>query len=78
LIILLCLWIFIPLAIKQHKLNKITTNISQIEKQIEFNKSQRLSCETNMKLWNKENESNRVIINDLKQQYNEMVGFTSA
>ena len=63
---------------KEHKQNKIRKEIEIVELRIEKNKQERLNCEANMKLWNQENEENRVILNELKEQYNSMVGFTSA
>jgi len=67
-----------PIIIKEHKLNKIKSQIERIEEQIEYNKQQWLNCDQNMKLWNEENESNRNIVNELKANYNNMVGFTEA
>lgn len=67
-----------PIVIKEHRLNKIKSQIEKVEKQIEYNKQQWLNCEQNMKLWNEENESNRNIVNELKVNYNNMVGFTEA
>ena len=61
---------------KEHKQNKIRKEIEIVELRIEKNKQERLNCEANMKLWNQENEENRVILNELKEQYNSMVGFT--
>jgi len=46
-------------VIKEHKLNKIKSQIEEVEAQIEYNKQQRLNCDTNMKLWSEENELNR-------------------
>ncbi len=68
----------IPLMAKEHKQNKIRKEIEIVELRIEKNKQERLNCEANMKLWNQENEENRVILNELKEQYTSMVGFTSA
>lgn len=67
-----------PIVIKEHKLNKIKSQIERIEEQIEYNKQQWLNCDQNMKLWNEENESNRNIVNELKVNYNNMVGFIEA
>ncbi len=67
-----------PIVIKEHKLNKIKSQIERIEEQIEYNKQQWLNCDQNMKLWNEENERNRNIVNELKVNYNNMVGFTEA
>lgn len=67
-----------PIVVKEHKLNKIKSQIERIEEQIEYNKQQWLNCDQNMKLWNEENESNRNIVNELKVNYNNMVGFTEA
>lgn len=68
----------IPLMAKEHKQNKIRKEIEIVELRIEKNKQERLNCEANMKLWNQENEENRVILNELKEQYNNMVGFIEA
>ncbi len=67
-----------PIVVKEHKLNKIKSQIERIEEQIEYNKQQWLNCDQNMKLWNEENERNRNIVNELKVNYNNMVGFTEA
>lgn len=67
-----------PIVVKEHRLNKIKSQIERIEEQIEYNKQQWLNCDQNMKLWNEENESNRNIVNELKVNYNNMVGFTEA
>ncbi len=67
-----------PIVIKEHKLNKIKSQIERIEEQIIYNKQQWLNCDQNMKLWNEENERNRNIVNELKVNYNNMVGFTEA
>jgi len=68
----------IPLMIREHEKNKIMTEISQIELQIEHNKQQRLNCSNNMEMWNNDNDKNRKMIDELKSKYNEMVGFTGA
>ena len=75
-IFVLCL--YIPLWIKNHNIKVLQKEIQKVEAQIEYNKQQRLSCETNMKLWNDENNANRELVAQLKEQYNEMVGFTQA
>lgn len=67
-----------PIVVKEHKLNKLKSQIERIEEQIEYNKQQWLNCDQNMKLWNEENERNRNIVNELKVNYNNMVGFTEA
>ena len=74
-IVLVLYW---PTIVKEHQLNKIKKQIEKVELKIEANKQERLNCETNMVLWNKENESNRGIVNELKINYNNMVGFTEA
>lgn len=75
-ILVLCL--YIPLWIKNHKIRMLQKEIQKVEAQIEYNKEQRLNCETNMKLWNDENNANRELVAQLKEQYNSMVGFTQA
>lgn len=72
------LYFVVPVIKKEHELNKIRWQIEKIESQIEYNKNQWLNCDTNMKLWNEENEMNRWIVDELKRNYNDMVGFTSA
>ena len=78
LIVWLVMMMYWPVVIKEHKLNKIKSQIEEVEAQIEYNKQQRLNCDTNMKLWSEENELNRWIISELKVNYNNMVGFTEA
>jgi len=81
LLLIICVSILayiIPLIGKQHELNKIQTQIKIVEEKIEYNKQQRLSCSTNMELWNKDNKVNNKIVEELKTQYNNMVGFTEA
>lgn len=78
LISILCLVLRWPIVVKEHRLNKIKSQIERVEEQIEYNKQQWLNCDQNMKLWNEENESNRNIVNELKVNYNNMVGFTEA
>lgn len=68
----------IPATIHSHKLNKIQNEILLHEEQIEANKQQRLNCSTNMQLWNNENEETRKIVQQLKEKYNSMAGFTQA
>ena len=68
----------IPLMINEHNKNKILHEISEVERNIELNKQQRLNCSTNMELWNNDNEKNREIVKELQEQYNSMVGFTQA
>ena len=68
----------IPLIKKEHELNKIRNQIEKIEMSIEANKQQRLNCNDNMRLRNEENEHNRQILQELKLNYNSMVGFTGA
>ena len=67
----------IPLIITEHKKNQILNKISDAERIIELNKQQRLNCSTNMELWNNQNEENRKLIEELKTNYNNMVGFIS-
>jgi hypothetical protein len=66
------------LVAKEYQLRSYRVKIERIEAKIETNKQERLNCETNMKLWNAENEENRQIVKELKENYNKMVGFTSA
>jgi septal ring factor EnvC (AmiA/AmiB activator) len=75
LLIGLSLRVFIPLAIKEHNLNKIKNQIELLENQIEYNKQQWLNCDTNMKLWNEENDEKRETLKELKTDYNNIVGF---
>jgi septal ring factor EnvC (AmiA/AmiB activator) len=78
-IVLIVLFAYtIPLIKKQHQLNKIQTQIEMVESKIEQNKQKWLNCDANMKLWNKDNNDNKKIVEELKTQYNNMVGFTSA
>lgn len=71
----LFLYFAIPLMINEHQKNKILNEISEVERNIEFNKQQRLNCSTNMELWNNENEQNRRLIDELKANYNKIAGF---
>lgn len=79
--IIIILWVgfflyhTIPLVINDHKKNKILNEISEVERKIELNKQQWLSCSTNMELWNNENEQNRKLIEELKANYNKIAGF---
>ncbi len=68
----------VPMIVKQHELNKLQNQIQLIEAKIESNKQERLNCEANMALWNKDNELNRKMVIELETQYNNMVGFTEA
>lgn len=77
-IFIIVLALYIPLGIKNYKLNSIQRDIQRVENQIEYNKQQWLNCETNMQLWNEENNENRRIVEQLKEKYNDMVGFTQA
>lgn len=77
LFISLCVMI-IPI-IKHHlEVQKIKNEIEKVQLQIEFNKEQWNVCHDNMEMWHDENEQNREILNQLMQQYNDMVGFTKA
>lgn len=68
----------IPLAKKDLQLRSMRKDIERIEAQIEFNKAQWATCDDNMKLWNDENNANREMLKNLKEEYNSMVGFTEA
>lgn len=68
----------IPLVRKDLQLRSMRKDIEKIEAQIEFNKEQWANCDANMKLWNDENNANREMLKNLKQEYNSMVGFTEA
>ena len=68
----------IPLVKKDIQLRGMRKDIEKIEAQIEFNKEQWANCDANMKLWNDENNANREMLKNLKQEYNSMVGFTEA
>ena len=68
----------IPLARKDIQLRSMRKDIEKIEAQIQFNKEQWANCDTNMKLWNDENNANREMLKNLKEEYNSMVGFTGA
>lgn len=68
----------IPLAKKDLQLRSMRKDIQRIEAQIEFNKEQWANCDANMKLWNDENNANREMLKNLKDEYNSMVGFTEA
>ena len=75
-LVLLCL--YIPLAKKDLQIKGIKKDIQRVEAQIELNKTQRANCDANMKLWNEENDANRQMLEELKEKYNDMVGFTEA
>lgn len=82
-IIVTCLWllfwIIVAPIIKHHiEVMNIKNQIEEVQLKIELNKEQWNSCYTNMELWHNENEENRKILNELMQQYNDMVGFTTA
>jgi hypothetical protein len=68
----------IPLARKDLQLRSMRKDIEKIEAQINFNKEQWANCDANMKLWNDENNANREMLKNLKEEYNSMVGFTEA
>ena len=77
-VFLVLLAMFIPLAKKDLQLRSMRKDIQKIEAQIELNKAQWATCDANMKLWNEENNANREMLENLKQEYNDMVGFTGA
>lgn len=77
LVITLLLYISIPLVIKEFKLKDIQKDIERVEAKIERNKQERLNCDANMRLRNDENNDNRKMIDELKNEYNSIVGFTS-
>ena len=72
------LGVLIPLAKKDLQLRSMRKDIEKIEAQIQFNKEQWANCDANMKLWNSENDANREMLKNLKEEYNSMVGFTEA
>lgn len=72
------LGLYIPLAKKDLQLRSIRKDIQRVEAQIEFNKEQWANCDANMKLRNEENNANREMLANLKEEYNDMVGFTGA
>ena len=78
LVFLVLLVLYIPLAKKDLQLRSMRKDIQKIEAQIEFNKEQWANCNANMKLWNDENNANREMLENLKREYNSMVGFTEA
>ncbi len=77
-VFLVLLGLYIPLAKKDLQLRGIRKDIQRIEAQIELNKTQWANCDANMKLRNEENNANREMLDNLKKEYNEMVGFTEA
>jgi cell division protein FtsB len=75
-ILLLCL--LVPLAKSWYQRHTLQKEIQKVEQQIELNKAKRAECSTNMQLWNSDNDKNREMLENLKKQYNDMVGFTEA
>jgi predicted PurR-regulated permease PerM len=78
LIAILFLVIVTPIINHHIEVTKIKNQIEEVQLKIELNKEQWNTCFTNMETWHTENEQNRQILNDLMQQYNDMVGFTMA
>ena len=78
LIAILFLVIVTPIINHHIEVNKIKNQIEEVQMKIELNKEQWNSCYANMETWHTENEENRKILNELMQQYNDMVGFTKA
>jgi len=68
----------VPMIKEKHELNKIKHKIETEVQKIELNKQRRLNCSVNMELWNQENDESRAMITHLKEQYNNMVGFSQA
>lgn len=77
-IFILFLVIIIPIINHHLEVTKIKNQIEEVQLRIELNKEQWNVCHENMNTWHTENEENRQILNDLMNQYNEMVGFTQA
>lgn len=77
-IIIAFLAITIPILKHDIAVRKIANQIEEVQMKIELNKEQWNSCYANMETWHTENEENRKILNELMQQYNDMVGFTTA
>ena len=77
-VILLLLGLLIPLWIKRVQVQSLKRDISKIEKEIDKNKANWKKCASNMQTWNTDNDKNREMLRQLQEQYNEMVGFTSA
>ena len=77
-IFILFLIIVIPIIKQDLKVKALRKQIQEVQLQIELNKEQWNVCHENMNTWHTENEENRQILNDLMNQYNEMVGFTQA
>lgn len=78
LIAILFLVIVTPIINHHIEVTKIKNQIEEVQLKIELNKEQWNTCYANMETWHTENEENRKILNDLMQQYNDMVGFTKA
>lgn len=77
-IIIIFLIVVTPIINHHLEVVKIKNQIEEVQLKIELNKEQWNVCHENMNTWHTENEENRVILNDLMNQYNEMVGFTQA
>lgn len=77
-VFILFLIIVIPIIKQDLAVKSLRKQIEEVQLKIELNKEQWNVCKENMELRHTENEENRVIINDLMNQYNEMVGFTQA
>ena len=78
LIAILFLVIVTPIINHHIEVTKIKNQIEEVQLKIELNKEQWNTCYANMETWHTENEENRKILNELMQQYNDMVGFTTA
>ena len=77
-IIAVFLIITIPILKHDMAVRKIANQIEEVQMKIELNKEQWNVCHQNMELWHTENDENRQILNELMQEYNDMVGFTTA
>lgn len=77
-VFILFLIIVVPIIKQDLAVKSLRKQIEEVQLRIELNKEQWNVCHENMELWHTENEENRVILNDLMNQYNEMVGFTQA
>lgn len=78
LIAILFLVIVTPIINHHIEVTNIKNQIEEVQLKIELNKEQWNTCYINMETWHTENEENRKILNELMQQYNDMVGFTTA
>jgi cell division protein FtsL len=77
-ILIVFLIIAIPIIKRDYEVKRLKYDIQWFNERIEFNKQEWNNCYTNMELRHDENEQNRKILNELMQQYNDMVGFTKA